>query len=113
MKHDVASWLRAQWDRVLGAALMIAGGLALFLGWHGARDSLLETQQIPYVISGGLWGIFLLGSGGTLWLSADTRDEWRKLDRLEERMARLEHHAGEDSLRGTPPHPRGQDTGCA
>src|SRR5204862_3999533 len=102
MKSDVGRWFRAQWDRVLGAVLMAGGGLALLFGWLGARDALLETQQIPYVISGGLWGIFLLGVGGTLWLSADTRDEWRKLDRLEERMARLEHHAGE-----------GQDTGCA
>jgi len=90
MRHDVAHWLRAQWDRVLGAGLMVAGGVALLLGWIGARDGLLETQQIPYVISGGLWGIFLLGSGGTLWLSADTRDEWRKLDRLEERIAHLD-----------------------
>ena len=97
MKHDLVHWLRAQWDRVFGAGLMLAGALAMFLGWLGARDSLLETQQIPYVISGGLWGIFLLGVGGTLWLSADTRDEWRKLDRLEERVAHLQGAVGTGS----------------
>jgi hypothetical protein len=31
-------------------------------------------------------GVFLLGLGGVLWLSADLRDEWRKLDRIERRL---------------------------
>jgi hypothetical protein len=39
---------------------------------------------MPYIASGGLGGIFLLGLGSTLWLSADLRDEWRKLDELGE-----------------------------
>jgi hypothetical protein len=38
---------------------------------------------MPYVVSGGLVGIFLLGLGGVMWLSADLRDEWRELARLE------------------------------
>jgi hypothetical protein len=37
-------------------------------------------------VSGGLVGLFLLGIAGTLWLSADMRDEWRKLDRLQESL---------------------------
>ena len=28
--------------------------------------------------------MFLLGVGAMLWLSADLRDEWRKLDRIEQ-----------------------------
>jgi hypothetical protein len=30
--------------------------------------------------------MFLLGLGAMLWHSADLRDQWRKLDRLEERF---------------------------
>jgi hypothetical protein len=30
--------------------------------------------------------VFLVALASTLWLSADLRDEWRKLDRLEQRM---------------------------
>jgi hypothetical protein len=30
--------------------------------------------------------MFLLGLGAMLWLSADLRDEWRKLDRIERRL---------------------------
>ena len=44
------------------------------------------AAQLPYIISGGIGGIFLLGVGATLWLSADLRDEWRKLDCIEEAL---------------------------
>jgi hypothetical protein len=29
-----------------------------------------------------MFGLFLLGVGATVWISADLRDEWRKLDEL-------------------------------
>jgi hypothetical protein len=35
-------------------------------------------------VSGGITGILLMGAAATLWLSADMRDEWRKLDELAE-----------------------------
>jgi hypothetical protein len=60
--------------------VVVAALVVLLLGWRGVRDAELATQQIPYLASGGLIGLFLLGLGGTLWLSADLRDEWRKLD---------------------------------
>jgi hypothetical protein len=77
-------WMRAQWDRCLAVVAVIGSGIALLLGWLGVSNSVLPAQQIPYVISGGLFGVCLLGLGGTLWLSADLRDEWRKLDRIEQ-----------------------------
>jgi hypothetical protein len=43
----------------------------------------LTAQQIPYLISGGVGGLFFLGLGAMLWLSADLRDEWRRLDAIE------------------------------
>jgi hypothetical protein len=43
----------------------------------------LTAQQVPYIVSGGIGGLFLLGVGAMLWLSADLRDEWRKLDAIE------------------------------
>jgi hypothetical protein len=83
---DYLKWARAQWDRV-GAVMAVVGGLlALLFGWIGVSGSAYPAAQLPYVVSGGLLGIFLLGVGGTLWLSADIRDEWRKLDRIEEAL---------------------------
>jgi hypothetical protein len=87
---DFLKWTRSQWDRS-AAVLAAAGGvLALVLGWLGASDNTNPAGQIPYVISGGLVGVFLIAVASTLWLSADLRDEWRKLDRLEQRMAAQE-----------------------
>lgn len=84
---EFLKWARTQWDRSAAVIAAVAGALALFLGWLGASDNTNPAGQIPYVISGGLVGIFLAALASTLWLSADIRDEWRKLDRLEQRLA--------------------------
>jgi hypothetical protein len=75
--------LRGQLDRAGAVVLTVAGAVLLFLGWFGASGTGLTAKQIPYVISDGLGGIFLMGLGAALWLSADLRDEWVKLDRIE------------------------------
>ena len=79
-------WVRAQWDRVLGGVAMAGGGLSILAGWYGVSSTAVVAEQIPYVISGGLGGLFLLGVGATLWLSADLRDEWRHLADMEDRI---------------------------
>jgi hypothetical protein len=78
--------LRSQWDRVLGVVLSAGGLAALVVGWLGASRSGFPAEQIPYIISGGLLGLCLVAMGTTLWLSADLRDEWRKLDDLDDRL---------------------------
>ena len=75
---------RNQWDRTAAVGVIVAGFVALIGGWIGASDTVLTFEQIPYLISGGLAAVCLFVLGGTLWLSADVRDEWRKLDVLEE-----------------------------
>ena len=85
---DFLNFARKEWDRVAAVVAGIAGAIALFLGWFGASENVNPAGQIPYVISGGLLGVFLVAVASTLWLSADLRDEWRKLDRLEQRMER-------------------------
>jgi hypothetical protein len=86
-------WLRNEWDRA-GAWLAIGvGALALFLGYAGVSNTEFTAEQLPYMVSGGLVGIFLLGIGGMLWLSADLRDEWRTLDAMDAKLDRLERHA--------------------
>lgn len=75
---------RNQWDRAGGLAAVAAGFVALLVAWVGVSDTILTFEQIPYVISGGFVGVSLVVLGATLWISADLRDEWRKLDSLEE-----------------------------
>jgi hypothetical protein len=83
---EIGKWLRLEWDRALAFVLVVAGVGALIAGWIGVSGAAYAAAQLPYIISGGIGGIFLLGVGATLWLSADLRDEWRKLDRIEEAL---------------------------
>ena len=75
-------WLRFQWDRALAVAAFAAGAIALLLGWLGISGLTNTAAQMPYVVSGAVFGLFCLGIGATFWLSADLRDEWRKLDEI-------------------------------
>jgi hypothetical protein len=93
---DYVTLIRQLWDRGLAWMAIGIGGLVLLLGWLGASREVLATAQIPYVISGGLGGLFLLGIGAVLWISADLRDEWRQLHEIATRLG-----AGEN---GDRPH---------
>ena len=79
-------YIRNQWDRVGAWVCIVAGVVALVVGYLGVSGTLDTAKQIPYVVSGGMAGLFLLGLGALLWLSADLRDEWRKLDSIDRHM---------------------------
>jgi hypothetical protein len=76
--------LRAQWDRCAAIAAVVVGLVSLLLGWIGVSGTAYVAEQMSFVASGGLFGVFSLGIGAALWLSADLRDEWRKLDSVEQ-----------------------------
>ena len=77
------TWLRAQWDRAGAAGLCGLGVILLVIGWFGVSNTTYAAEQVPWVISCGIGGLFSLGVAAVLWLSADLQDEWRKLDSLE------------------------------
>ncbi|MGH9000305.1 MAG: hypothetical protein ACRDY7_13055 [Acidimicrobiia bacterium] len=80
---------RNQWDRTLGVVLVLGGFVALLAGWLSVRDTIFTFRQMPSVISGGLVGVSLIALGAASWVSADLRDEWRKLDDLESKVDAL------------------------
>ena len=88
-KLSAGRWLRLHWDRTLAVMAMAAAPVSLVLGWWRAANALVVTEQVPYLISGGLGALVLVGVGGTFWISADLRDQWRKLDRIDEHVAEL------------------------
>jgi uncharacterized SAM-binding protein YcdF (DUF218 family) len=103
---DFYRWVRTQWDRAAAIVLVIAGLISLIFGWVGVSGATLPTEQIPYLSSNGLLGIFALGVAATLWLSADLRDEWRKLDDIHRdiranREARREEVAATSTRNGS------------
>jgi protein-S-isoprenylcysteine O-methyltransferase Ste14 len=89
---DLGKLLRQQWDRLAAFIAVAVGAVAVLLGWIGVSGHAYLANQLPYLISGGIGGLFLLGVGATLWISSDLRDEWHKLDRVERAL---------DAARGT------------
>lgn len=84
---EMTKLLRNQWDRLGAIGLVIVGCVALSMGWHGASGTSFPAEQIPYILSGGLFALCAIAIGTTLWLSADLRDEWCKLDHLDETLS--------------------------
>lgn len=74
--------IRAHWDRALALGLTVVGLVMLVIGWFRISDTPYPAEQLPLLMSAGVGSLFLLGVGATLWLSADLRDEWHKLDEL-------------------------------
>ena len=83
---DLMKLAKKQWDRSAGIVFSVIGVIALIKGWMGVRGTPVLAEQTRYIVSGGIGAIVLLGLGATLWISADLRDEWRKLDRIEESL---------------------------
>jgi hypothetical protein len=76
-------WLRAEWDRILGTVLILAGGACLVATYQAVANDRFVAEQLADVASGGLGGLFFVAVGVMLRLQADLHDEWRKLDRIE------------------------------
>ena len=68
------TWLRSEWDRAGGYGLIALGGLAILIGYEGVATSKYVAEDLAYVVSGGIGGLFLVGIGATLLISADLHD---------------------------------------
>jgi hypothetical protein len=86
---ELGRWLRVEWDRAAAIACVVLAALLLVIGWFRMSSTPYPAEQLPFILSGGIGGVFLLGIGATLWLSADLRDEWRKLDSIDEVLHEL------------------------
>ena len=95
----IIRWLRNQGDRSLAIGLTLLGLLSLYLGWRGVSTHGLPSEQIAYLASGALFGLFVLGVAATLWLSADMRDEWQKLESIAEQLRRANDLTEQANLR--------------
>jgi hypothetical protein len=66
-----------------GVVLTVAGGATLAGGWAGLDSASLLSDQIPWIVSGGLGGLALLAVGLHLFSSAGLAAERRRLERVE------------------------------
>ncbi len=73
----------------LAVVLVAAGLAALAFAWQGAAALLAVPLQIPFLVSGGLGGLALVGLGLALFdIQTDRRDRARGRDELNELTAK-------------------------
>lgn len=74
---------------VLGWALCLAGAVALLIGYWGVSGTLDPGKQLPYIISGGIGGVFALGAGAALIFAADLGDARRQIGEMRALLERV------------------------
>lgn len=84
-----------------GILLPIVGLVVIWLGWWGASGTKYVYQEIPYVISGGIFGVALVLLGAVLfarysaarlvrfWLARMVADHQAQTDRVADAIANL------------------------
>jgi hypothetical protein len=79
---------------VVGSVLAVIGLVAIFVGWYGASHSPFLFQQIPYLISGGLFGLGLVFLGSIFyfahWLTELVREGRSQSAAMIDAIGRLE-----------------------
>jgi len=83
------AWVRTAVRPWLGWILVGVGGLLMLLGYLGVSREALPAKQIPYLVSGGIGGMFLAVLGSYFLATQQLRDDSGRLDRLEQMVQDL------------------------
>jgi hypothetical protein len=89
-REGLASLRVLDWRQALGGVFMLAGLLALALGWLGIARTSKTHEQLSFLLSGGLGGIGLIGVGAVLLTSYEHYQDRFAIARLDQRLNRLE-----------------------
>ncbi len=73
----------------------VVGAVALLIGYFGVSDTLDPAKQLPYLISGGIGGLFLLGLAAALLFSADLGATRADIAQLRDSVADLSDQIAE------------------
>lgn len=82
-------WVSASVRPWLGWFLIGVGALLMLLGWFGVSREALPAKQIPYLVSGGIGGMFLGILGAYFLGTQELRNDSGRLDRLERMVEEL------------------------
>lgn len=73
----------------VGWILIGVGALFMLLGWFGVSREAIPAKQIPYLVSGGIGGVFLAVLGAFFLGTQEMRNDSGRLDRLEQMVTEL------------------------
>lgn len=77
--------VRSTWQVVAGAVLLGAGVTAILLGYTGVARATMVEEQIPYVVSGGVFGLGLIVMGGFLFWAHWLYRQYERAERHQRR----------------------------
>ncbi len=82
-------WVASSVRPWLGWILIGVGALLMLLGYLGVSREALPAKQIPYLVSGGIGGMFLAVLGSYFLGTQELRRDSGRLDRLEDMVSEL------------------------
>ncbi len=85
-------WVAGAVRPYIGWVLIGLGALVMLIGYFGVSREAIPAKQIPYLVSGGIGGVFLAVLGAYFLGTQEIRNDSGRLDRLE-RMVEELHQA--------------------
>lgn len=85
----VYGWLVARRRVVVAVVCGVAGFLALILSWRGVANTVIVPDQLTYIASGGLLGLFLAAVAGMAYWGEQRQRELERLAGIEEYMGAI------------------------
>ena len=82
-------WIGAALRPWVGWILIVAGAIFMLVGYLGVSREALPGKQIPYLVSGGIGGIFLAVLGAYFLGTQEIRRDGGRLDRVEQMVEEL------------------------
>ena len=82
-------WVGGAARPLIGWGLGAVGIIVIIVGWYGVSGQAIVSKQLPYLISGGLGGIALVGIGAALIGTERLRQDAKRIARLEEMVEDL------------------------
>lgn len=82
-------WVSGAVRPYIGWILIGIGALMMLLGYLGVSRESLPAKQIPYLVSGGIGGMFLAVIGAYFLGTQELRNDSGRLDRLEQMVHEL------------------------
>src|SRR3954469_1704971 len=82
-------WVGKATRPVIGWILLGLSALFILIGWIGVSGTPVVAKQIPYVVSGGIAGVFLAVFGAYFLSTEELRKDSGRLDKLERMVEEL------------------------